>query len=456
MGVFTVGSALCGAAPGITFLSISRAFQGLGGAIMFATSLAMLSGAFKGRERGIAFGVYGGVTGLAIAIGPVLGGALVSGLGWRWIFYVNIPIGVIVFVATLFKVDESRDPVRHGLDLPGFFTFSLGLAALVFGLIRSNSEGWGSLQVAGSLVSAFVLLAAFVIIELRRREPMFDLKLTRVPTFDGAAVAAFALSASAFSLLTYIGLYFQDFLGMSALSAGVRFLPLSLSLFVAAAMAGRLTSVVEKRFLVAPGFVIVAIGLFLMRGLAVDSTWLHLLPGMILIGIGSGVVNVPLISTAMGVVPPQRAGMASGVNSTFRQVGIATGIAVLGAIFIAQIRSTVVPKLAGTPLHLMQNPRLIVTPQDIAQAAASGRLRATVSQLVPSSSRDAVNKAAELGFVHGLNLILLVSAVLCVVAAVLTFFLIREKDFVSGQGTVRSAALADDAERDHAPDQIDG
>ena len=146
MGVFTLGSILCGTAPNVTFLTLSRAFQGLGGAIMFATSIAMLSASFQGRDRGLAFGIYGGITGLAIAIGPVIGGALVTGLGWRWIFYVNIPIGVIVFVATLFKVAESKDPKAHRLDLQGFITFSVGLGAIIFGLIRSNSSGWTSLQ----------------------------------------------------------------------------------------------------------------------------------------------------------------------------------------------------------------------------------------------------------------------------------------------------------------------
>ena len=425
VGIFTVGSLLCGTANGIVFLSIARAFQGVGGAIMFATSLAMLSESFKGRERGVAFGAHGAVTGLAVAIGPVIGGALVSGLGWRWIFFVNIPVGVIVFAVTLFRVDESKVPEHKRLDLVGFVTFSTGLAALIFGLIRSNSEGWSSVTVIASLGGGVVLLAAFVVAELVQRYPMFDLSLLRVPTFDGGLIAAFSISASIFSALTYLVLYVQDVLGVSALGTGVRFLPLSVSIFFAAAIAGRLTSFLPKRLLIAPGFVLIAVGLLLMRGLDPASGWVHLLPGMIVSGIGGGLVNVPLVATAVGVVEPRRAGMASGINSTFRQIGIATGIAALGTIFIARIRSTVIDQLAGTPLAPHSH--------EIAMAAASGRIGPTLSSL-PESARPVVAAATATGFVDGLDLILLIAAALCFLAAIMSFLLIREKDFVADQG----------------------
>jgi EmrB/QacA subfamily drug resistance transporter len=427
VGIFTAGSLLCGTANSLLFLSISRAFQGIGGAIMFATSLALLSQTFKGRERGLAFGVYGAVTGIAIAAGPVIGGAIVSGLGWRWIFFVNIPVGIIVFIIARLRVDESRDPNPKRLDLLGFITFSAGLCALIFGLIRSNASGWSSAIVIGSLVAAGVLLGAFVANELLRRDPMFDFGLLRVPTFDGGLVAAFSISASIFSVLTYLIFYVQDILGLSALATGIRFLPMSLSIFVAAAMAGRLTSSVPARLLIAPGFVVIGVGLLLMRGLTVTDSWQHLLPGMIVSGVGAGTVNVPLVVTAVGVVVPSRAGMASGINSTFRQIGIATGVAVLGAIFISRIESTVIDMLAGTELASRSH--------EIAMAAATGRAGASTSQ-VPAAARQLVEATIRAGFVNGLNLILLVSALLTFSAAVLSFFLIREKDFVEGQGRV--------------------
>ena len=408
---------------------------------MFATSLALLSGSFKGKERGVAFGAFGAMTGVAIATGPVIGGALVSGLGWRWIFLVNIPVGVIVFVLALLRVNESRDPEPRRLDLPGFVTFSLGLCALIFGLIRSNGSGWSSVTVIGSLVGAVVLLGAFVAVELLRRDPMFDLGLLRVVTFDGGLGAAFGVSASIFSALTYLIFFVQGILGLSALSTGVRFLPMSVSIFFAAGVAGRLTSLLPTRLLIAPGFVLVGTGLLLMTRLTVTSGWMHLLPGMIVGGVGVGLINVPLVATAVGVVPPRRAGMASGINSTFRQIGIATGIAVLGTLFITHIRSTVIDQLAGTPLAAHSH--------ELAIAAASGRINQALAQ-VPEAQRQLVKEVTRAGFVNGLNLILLIAALLSFLTAALSFVLIRERDFVEGQGRAgakRGAVTKPEGER---------
>jgi EmrB/QacA subfamily drug resistance transporter len=189
--VFTLGSLLCGLAGDPTTLALSRVVQGVGGAIMFAVSLALLSTSYPGKERGTAFGVFGAVTGVAVAVGPVLGGAITSALSWRWIFFVNLPVGAITLFVTLRAVAESRDPHPRRLDWIGFVTFSSGLALLVFGLIRSNESGWGSAEVLGSLVAAVLLLLAFGVAERVQREPMFDLALFRVPTFVGGLAAAF-------------------------------------------------------------------------------------------------------------------------------------------------------------------------------------------------------------------------------------------------------------------------
>ena len=378
--LFTLGSLLCGLAPSAVFLSLARAGQGVGGAIMFATGLAILSGAFAGRDRGTAFGVFGAVTGVAVAVGPVLGGALTSWLSWRWIFLVNIPVGIATLVVTLRTVLESRDPRARPVDVIGLVTFSLGLAALVFGLIRSSEDGWGSSLVVGSLTAAVVLLVAFAAAEALQREPMFDLSLFRKPTFVGGLIAAFAISASLFSTFPYLVLYMQTGLGLSAIDVGVRFLVLSVPIFFAAGIAGRLADRVPTRFLIGPGFALVGIALLLMRGIEPGMTWTHLIPGFVVAGVGAGLINVPLASTAVGVVEPARAGMASGINSTLRQVGIATGVAALGAIF----------------------------------------------------SHHAIGAQAPLnGFVDGLNAILLVGAVLALFAAASSLVLIRRRDFVS-------------------------
>jgi EmrB/QacA subfamily drug resistance transporter len=386
--VFTVGSALCGAAGDPTILALSRALQGVGGAIMFATSLALLGTAFQGRDRGTAFGVFGAITGIAVAVGPVLGGAITSGLSWRWIFFVNIPIGVGALAATLLKVDESRDPRPRRIDYLGFATFSGGLAALVYGLIRSSEAGWGSTTVVASLLGAAALLAAFVVAERVQREPMFDLSLVRVPTFVGGLTSAFGISASLFSLLTFIVLYLQNLLGYSAIEAGVRFLPLTGAIFLTAGIAGRLSARVPTRLLIGPGFVLIGIGLLLMHGLTPASDWTALLAGMIVAGVGAGLVNIPLASTAVAVVEPARAGMASGVNSTFRQVGVATGIAVLGAIFSHSVGDTRSPQ----------------------------------------------------AFVDGLNEILLVGAGVAFLAAIAAFALIRQRDYVVAEVEATSSS----------------
>ena len=354
--VFTCASALCGFAASTLMLQLSRALQGVGGAIMFAVSLALLADAFRGKDRGVAFGVWGTVTGLAVAIGPLLGGILTSGLSWRWIFFVNVPIGVAAVVIAVMKVAESRAPHASRPDWAGFTIFTVALASLVYGLIESNQRSFTDPLVLGCLAAAAALLAAFVIVERRIAHPMFDLSLFKLPTFTGGSVAAFGLSASIFAMLLYLVLYLQDILGYSALATGVRLMVLSGGILVAATVAGRLSSHVPVRLLIGPGLLIVGVSLLLMRGLDAGSSWTHLIPGMIAGGIGVGMVNPPLASTAVGVVPPQRAGMASGINSTFRQVGIATGIALLGTLFSNQVKDEVLTGVRAVPGLSLQRP----------------------------------------------------------------------------------------------------
>ncbi|MGH9297603.1 MAG: MFS transporter, partial [Acidimicrobiales bacterium] len=267
IAVFTLGSALCGASTGPLFIILARGFQGIGGAIMFATSLAIIANAFRGRDRGAAFGVYGAVTGIAVAIGPVLGGVITSGLSWRWIFFVNIPIGAVALVVTFLKIDESRNPVASRPDLPGFFTFSASLAGLVYGFIESTEDGWASPRVIGPLVAAGLLFVVFVLVERFQREPMLDFSLLRKPTFSGGLVAAFAINSSIFALFTYLILYLQDDLGLSAVATGVRFLLMTGATFLTAAIAGRLTSHVPTKWLIAPGFFFTGVGMILMTGI---------------------------------------------------------------------------------------------------------------------------------------------------------------------------------------------
>jgi EmrB/QacA subfamily drug resistance transporter len=432
IAIFTLGSLACALSTSSLFLILARAAQGVGGAIMFATSLALLAQAFQGKDRGVAFGAFGAITGIAIAVGPVLGGGLTSGAGWRWIFYVNLPIGVLALLVTLLHVDESRDPNATRPDWIGLATFSTGLGALVFGLIRSNADGWGSSTVVGSLLAAGVLLATFVVAERVQSQPMLDLRLLRVPTFNGGLIAAWAISASIFSALTFLVLYLQNILGLSAVETGVRFLPLTGAIFLTAGVAGRLTAHVPRRLLIGPGFVLVGAGMLLMRGLTPASGWTHLLPGMIVAGVGAGLVNVPLVSTAVGVVEPARAGMASGINSTLRQVGVATGVAALGSLFATEVRSSVISHLATTPLAS--------TAHGIARSISNGGAAHAISA-TPGPLRGLVAGAARAGFVSGLNEILLLGGLVAFAGAVLSLVLIRERDFIATDELAAAPAL---------------
>ena len=430
LAVFTCASVLCGFAASTLMLQLSRGLQGVGGAIMFAVSLALLADAFRGRDRGIAFGVWGTVTGLAVAIGPLLGGVLTSGLSWRYIFFVNVPIGIVAVAITVTRVGESRAPQASGPDWPGFAIFTVALASLVYGLIESNQRSFTDSLVLGCLAAAAALLVVFVVVERRSAHPMFDLNLFRLPTFSGGLTAAFGLSASIFAMLLYLVLYLQDILGYSPLAAGVRLMYISGAILVTATVAGRLSSRVPVRLLIGPGLLIVGVSLLLMRGLNAGSSWTHLIPGMIVGGVGIGLVNPPLASTAVGVVPPQRAGMASGINSTFRQVGIATGIALLGSLFSNQVKDQVMSLAAAVPGLSSRGPQ-------IAAAVQSGQIGQVIAKL-PPPARQSVGVITRTAFTTGLNLILLVAAIIALVSGVVSLAAIRSRDFAQ-QGPVSPA-----------------
>ncbi|MGI8753065.1 MAG: DHA2 family efflux MFS transporter permease subunit [Acidimicrobiales bacterium] len=442
--VFTLGSLLCGLAQSSLMLILSRAGQGVGGAIMFATSLALLAEAFQGRERGTAFGIWGSITGVAVAVGPVLGGILTSGLSWQWIFFVNLPIGALAVAITLAKVDESRSRSARKPDWAGFVTFTAALSALVYGLIRSNEHGWSETGVVLCFSAAFTLMVLFLLLEIQTSDPMFDLSLFRKPTFAGGSIAAFGLSASLFALLLYIVLFLQNVRGYSALGTGLRLLILSGGIMVAATLSGKATSKVPIRLLIGPGLLLVAVGLYLMGQLTVTSSWTELIPGLIVAGIGAGLVNPPLASTAVGVVEPAQSGMASGINSTFRQVGIATGVAALGSIFGSDLASRLGVDLAHSSTPLSLQPGLLA--KAISGGDVSGVLRAS-----PPDSRPRLEAIISDAFVHGLDRILIIGAAIALVSGLLSLLLIRSKDFAAGSQAHRPAAAAPD---ESAPDAI--
>jgi EmrB/QacA subfamily drug resistance transporter len=427
--IFTLSSAACGLAGTPLALNLARAVEGTGGAMMFATSLALIAQAFRGRDRGVAFGVFGGVIGAAVAVGPVVGGVITSGIGWEWIFFVNVPIGVLGVILTLTQVSESRDPDARGVDWLGLVTFSGSLFLLVFALIEGNEKGWGSTRIVGFLSASLVLIVLFVIVERAQQRPMLDLTLFRRPAFAGASIVAFAISASMFAMFLYLTLYIQDVLGYSPLHAGLRFLPITLLSFAVAPIAGRLSVRVPVRLLLGSGLLLVSAGLLAMTAVDASSGWTVLIPGFLLAGAGIGLINPPLASTAIGVVHYSRSGMASGINNTFRQVGIATGIAGLGAIFQHDVtRNTTAALSSGAGREVLQH----TAHGKLMTALVSGEVGHLAHGLPPAASA-ALMHSYRVGFTEAFTSILTIAAMVALTGAVFAFALVRGRDFVSSE-----------------------
>jgi EmrB/QacA subfamily drug resistance transporter len=325
LAVFTVTSLACAAAPSITALNVARAAQGIGAALMFAVSLAVLSNAFpQMQERMKALAAYGATMGGAFAVGPLVGGALTSALDWRWIFLINLPLGVLCLWIVRRYVAESKDPRAPRVDLPGLVTLTGGLFLLVYALLRSK----GIVVYAG----AGALLIAFVAIEARVAHPMLPLGLFRNPSFTGAQVGAFGISASLFAMWFYMTLYLQFVLGLSAIEAGLVYVPGTLlNFFVAGSMAS-VGQRVSPRVLIAGGLALIGTGLALLTLLEADSSWWLFLPGLLVAMVGTGMLNPSVSQVALSSLPPEQSGLAAGANDMFRQAGIAVGVAALGAL----------------------------------------------------------------------------------------------------------------------------
>jgi EmrB/QacA subfamily drug resistance transporter len=434
LAVFTLASLACGLAGSPLALNLARAVQGVGGALMFATALALLANAFQGADRGTAFGLWGATTGAAVAIGPLVGGALTQGLGWEYIFFVNVPIGAGAIALTLATVDESRSPAEGRVDWTGLVTFSAGLFCLVFALIRGNAEGWTSGLIVGLLVASVLLLVAFTLAERRQRFPMLDLTLFRKPAFDGASIAAFSLSAAMFAMFLYLTLYVQNALGYSALEAGLRFLPVTLLSFFVAPVSGKLSERFGVRWFIAGGLALVGAGLLLMRRIEPGDDWTAMLAGFMVAGGGIGAVNPALATAAISVVEPHRSGMASGINSTFRQVGIATGTAALGAIFTHVVNGQ-------ASAFGAEASRAGV---DVGAGQRAGEFSDFISfgGFRQIGGGESVLLAGREAFLDGLHLILLYGAVTAFISAALCAVLIRPSGFVQRGEPVQPAERA--------------
>jgi EmrB/QacA subfamily drug resistance transporter len=337
--VFSVASALCALAAGPATLVAARLVQGLGAAIVFPSSLAILAEAFQGPERRGAIGTWGAVIGLAFAAGPLIGGLLVDSIGWRGVFWANVVLGVPTIALALRHVSESRDPDPPPVDWAGVATLSAGLFLVVFAVLRGNQLGWTSATVLGCLAAGALLLAVFVFVERATARPMLEMSLFGNRTFTGATVLIALLAGATFGAFVFVTLFLLQVQGRDPVEAGLVLAPLALVSFVVSAAAGRASERVPLRGGLVAGMLIAAAGVLMLRAaMRPDASWLAMLPGLAVTGAGVGLAN-PLATFAhLGVLPPAQGGLASALNNTARQLGLAVGIAVLGALLEASIR----------------------------------------------------------------------------------------------------------------------
>ncbi len=336
--IFTGASLACGLATDVNFLIGARVVQGVGAAIMNPATLSIITATFPPKQRGMAIGIWAGVSAMALAIGPLVGGALTEYVHWSWIFFVNVPVGVMGIVITRWAVDESRDTSHEQrLDVPGLATSGIGLFALTYGLIEANSYGWTSTRILALFAVAVVSLVAFVLLEQRQRLPMLDLSLFRSRTYTGANLAMLLVSLAMFGIFFFNSLFFQGILGYSPVQTGALFLPMTMLIILVAPQAGRLSDRIGSRWLIGTGLSFVTLSLLLFAQLDAGSTFWNILPGLVTGGFGMALAMTPTTAAAMGSVPVDKAGVGSAVLNAFRQVGGSLGIAVMGAVVASQV-----------------------------------------------------------------------------------------------------------------------
>ena len=330
--VFTLASLLCGLASSSEMLIGARVLQGAGAALMNPATLSIIAATFPPRQRGTAIGIWAGVSALALAIGPLVGGLITEHLHWSWIFFVNVPVGVVGIAASFLFIDESRDETHASLDIPGLTTSAVGLFALTYGLIEANTYGWTSARIVGAFVLSAVLLVSFVVIERRRREPMLPLELFRSGTYTGANLVILLVALAMFGVFFFVSLYMQNVLGYSAVETGAAFLPLTVLIILVAPVAGRLSDRIGSRGLMTAGMLLVALHLTMFSRLSADASFWDLLPAFLVGGVGMALTFTPSAAAATRSVPVDKAGVGAAVLNSARQVGGTMGIAIMGAI----------------------------------------------------------------------------------------------------------------------------
>ena len=338
LAIFTLASLACGLATSAEFLIGARVVQGVGSALMNPATLSIIIATFPPRQRGMAIGLWAGVSAMALAIGPLLGGLITDHIDWSWVFFVNVPVGILAIVVARLVIDESRDTSAvQRLDLPGLATSAIALFALTYGLIEANEHGWTSPLILSLFAVAAVGFVAFVLLEQHQKVPMLDLSLFRNPTFAGANTVMMLVGLAMFGVFLFVTLYMQNVLQYSPTQAGAAFLPMTILIVLLAPIAGKLSDRIGSRWLMAGGMTLVSLSLLLDTRFDAGSNYWDILPPLLVGGAGMGLAMTPTTAAAMGSVPMDKAGVGSAVLNSMRQVGGSLGIAILGAIIASYI-----------------------------------------------------------------------------------------------------------------------
>jgi EmrB/QacA subfamily drug resistance transporter len=423
--VFGLSSAFIGFSQTEAWLVTGRAVQGIGAAFMMPATLSIISNAFPPHERGKAIGTWAGVSALALAIGPVVGGALVENVSWQSIFFLNVPVAALAVFVTLAATRESRDETStHHVDVSGVAAITVGLGAIVLALVEANSWGWGSARIIGLFALGAAALIAFAVAELRVLEPMVDFTFFRSKSFLGANLVAFIVSFAMLAMFFFLALYLQNIKGYSPLQTGVRFLPSTLVIIVVGPIAGRLSDRIGPRPLMVAGLVLVAISLFWQGHLAVDTSYGYLVVAFVLLGLGMGLVMSPMSTAAMNAVDRTKAGVASGIVSMSRMVGGTFGVAAMGALVTGLGKSRLDDLLPNVPAGQRQQ---------IADGLGSGGAQGARGQVA-----DAVREA----YVYALNNGLRIGAAVALAGAVVAWLLIADRAQAPAEAGAEGAAGA--------------
>ncbi len=419
LAIFTSASFLCGLAPSAIVLNAARALQGVGAAIQLSAALAVLGHTFRGPDRAKAFGFWGTVIGVAVAVGPLVGGLITSGFGWRWAFFVNVPVGIVLIALAIRSVDESSDPEAQRLDVAGMVLFGTGLFFLVWAMIGANADGWSSRSTVTKLVVAAGLFVLYVVAELAQRRPMVDFRLFRKRTFLGSSFAMLGFASAAQVMMTYLPLYLQNVFGFSPATAGVSMLPFALPLFFFPRIAAHLATKISGRALLTIGLLVVATGnlmtaIVILAHMSILIIWI----GMFITGCGAGLLNGETAKVSMSVIPPERSGMASGIGGTLRFVGLVTGITGLGAVLTNETERHFVHAAATSGLANVGGSADFVVSRIIAGDIAS------IVARVAESMQEKMLDVARLSFALGFATVLLVAAAVAAIAAMLTFIFV--------------------------------